>query len=92
MRLRLHSGELPGFRTWGAGSVVFSPVACETYFLDPVATEGFLCLSPDWLDAADYCATLAAKLDVDNDEVMSRYVGRLIIQFEESGFLESSAS
>lgn len=88
MRVRLYPGEALGFRTLAEGSMIFSPRACDTYFLDSVATEGVLCLKSDWMDEADYRATLATKLGVDDDELMSRYVARLIVQFEAAGFLE----
>ena len=90
--MRLYSGEALPFRTWGDGAVVFSPASGATYFLDSVATAAVFLLSPDWLGVSDYRVALAEKLGVDDDEILKRYVDRLIVQFEESGFLEVDLS
>lgn len=88
MKLRLHSGQIPGFHSWGEGSVVFSPRTGETYFLDSVASEGVLCLTDGWLDVSAYRAAVAAKLGVDDDETLKQYVDRLVAQFEDAGLVE----
>jgi len=92
MRVRLYPGEAPGIRTWGEDSIVYSPRSGETYFLDSITTQGVLYLNHDWLDEAAYRGLLSARLGVDDDEVMARYVERLIKHFEESGLVEVDAS
>lgn len=88
MKFRLHSTEPPGIRQWDEGSVVFSPRACETCFLDPIASEGLLCLSVDWMDEAAFCDVLAARLGVENDDILRTYAGKLIVRFDDYGLLE----
>lgn len=91
MKFRLHSTEPPGVCQWAEGCVVFSPRACETCFLDPVASEGFLCLSADWMDEDAFCAALSARLDVENDAMLRSYAAKVIARFEEFGLLEMGA-
>ena len=88
MRLRLLSGKALRIRAWEEGSVVFSPISGETYFLDPVATEGARCIPCEWQEDAAYRMAFAARLGVVDDEVLSRYVQQLMAQFQASGLME----
>jgi hypothetical protein len=88
MKVRLYSGDAVGIQEWGDGLVVFSPRSGATYSLDHVAGKALSCLTHEWIEGADYGAILSSTLGVDNDEIMKRYVGRLIVQFDESGIVE----
>ena len=76
------------WRTWGDTSVVFNPSSGNTHLLDFAATEGLFCLQEAALDRLDLCRRLAARLNIEPDQELSDYVGRLIERFDDLGLLE----
>lgn len=91
MRLRAWAGKSVCIHRWDEGAVVFSPCSGETYFLDPVAAEGALCLPLEWQDSSNYRVALSARLGIEDDQDLACYTTQLFARFEAAGLMEMEA-
>jgi PqqD family protein of HPr-rel-A system len=89
---RLSPGAVLTWRSWGDEYVVFNAQTGDTHLLDTVGREGLLCFEEACLDQAEICRRLATRLEIEPDEQLGDYVGKLLARFSQLGLVESVAS
>jgi len=80
--------------TWHSGSetVVYDAGSGDTHLFDMVAFEGFIGLLESQVTENELVERLASRLEVEPDEQLRRYVGKLIEQLDAVGLLETTDS
>jgi PqqD family protein of HPr-rel-A system len=76
------------WRTWGDHSVVFHVPSGHTHLLDPVAATGLRCLETSPAGVEELAARMAASLDIEVDDALRSYVGKLLARFTGAGLVE----
>ena len=71
-------------------TVAYDAGSGDTHLFDLVAAEGLNTLLESQLTEEDFAEQLANRLDIDLDEQLRRYVGRLIKQLDAAGLLETA--
>jgi PqqD family protein of HPr-rel-A system len=89
---RLNPLSSLSWRRWGDEWVAFDAGADDTHQLDPVAAVALMCFEEAPQDLAALSATVAAELDLPNDEALSQRLNDLVQQFIVLGLIEPIAS